>query len=267
MDPLCVRHCGFKVSPVFRQLLPFNSNFLSSFLGMCLGVRNNQCNNVTVVENSVFYQNRVGLSFSCGSRCHVEETYSVRTFYVSSSYNLVYSRHVFCFFFIDFLEFSVESNLRLHQTCVQCVFRHFQLDIIAVVCQSADLGQCCRSDKCFAVVFAVLRHLDHDILERTVASENFCSVHYCIDNLLVACASADVPVFLEPVSGFLSCRVRVFLKELVCGYDKSRGAETALNSPCVHESNLDRVEVVGSAYTFDCGNLAVFLHFTDFLCT
>ena len=161
----------------------------------------------------------------------------------------------------------MESNLRLHQTCVKCVFRHLELDVVTVVCQSANLGKCCRSDKCFAVIFSVFRHLDHDILESAFASEHFGCVHYSVDDLLVACASADISVLLEPVSGFLSCRIRVFLKELICGYYKSRSTEAALNSSCVHECYLDRVEVVWSTDTFYCGNLAVLFHFADFLGT
>ena len=144
---------------------------------------------------------------------------------------------------------------------------HLQLDIVTVVGKAADLCQCSRPYKCFAVVFAVLRDLHHDVFQGAVVSEDFCCIHHCVHDLFVAGASAYIAVLLEPVPDFLSCGIRVFLQQLICGDYESRRTETALHSSCMHERHLYRVEEPGSADALDGQEFAVFFYPAYFSCT
>jgi malate dehydrogenase (oxaloacetate-decarboxylating) len=87
------------------------------------------------------------------------------------------------------------------------------------------------------------------------ASKYSCRVHNCINQRNVSCTSANISVFLEPVSYFLPCRVYILVKQSFCRYNESRCAESTLRTAVNHPGQLQRVKVLMGTYAFNCNDL------------
>ncbi len=179
--------------------------------------------------------------------------------------DFVDARHFFRFFGIDLDDLRVVGEFRLHHDDVQGVFRHLQFDVVAVVGCSANLCKGCRTHQRKSVVFFVFRKLDHDVFHSAFPTHDLGCCHDGVDDLLVAGAAADVPVFLEPVADIFPGRILILLQKAIGRYDESGRAEAALHRTEMHERHLQRVQEVRGSDAFNSGYSAVFVYSGDFL--
>ncbi len=104
-----------------------------------------------------------------------------------------------------------------------------QLYVIAIVADAACLRQSVRPFERLAVEVAdVLRPVVSEVVHGLLTAHDRSRSHDSVHDLLVTGTSADVSVLREPVSDFFSCRIRIFLQELIGRHDEARDTVTAL---------------------------------------
>ena len=265
---LSVRSYCFQIAHVFRQRFDFNLNSCSCSFCMLSCICTNQSYYITVVQNLAVSQNVVTLfklNSSCWECVSHELVCAACCLCILCSDNLINARHLLCFWHINLLDDCVGCNSWLNQSNLQSFCRHVKLDVITVIANTACLRQCVWSFQRLAVEVAdVLWPVINEVINSLLASENFCSCHYSVDDVLVACASADISVLLEPVSYIFSSRIWVILQELIWRNDESRNAESALNRTESYPQSLQRMRIVHTSDAFDCGYLWVLFNLWDF---
>ena len=148
-------------------------------------------------------------------------------------------------------------KLWLHHGDMISTAWHLEFLVVPVVCKTADLRERSGTDKRLSVIFLIFRQLYLDVLYFSRTADHLCSIHYRVYYLLIACAAANVLVFMEPVTNFLACRIVVFEKERIRRYDKPGCAESALDRAVIHEGDLYGVQVGRGAYTLYGDDFAV----------
>lgn len=159
------------------------------------------------------------------------------------------------------------SHTGLYNRAVQSAFRHLQSLVIAVISKTGNLRQCGRTYHRLAVVLAILRIVELDILNAAFAAHNLSCCHNSVYDLLVTGTATYITGLLEPVANFFTGRVRILLQQCVSGYDKSGNAESALYSTAVPPCYLQRVQMLCITNALDGGDLAVILYCRDLLRT
>ena len=85
-------------------------------------------------------------------------------------------------------------------------------------------------------------------------------IHNGIDNRNIACAAADIAVFLEPITHLLARGVGVGLQQGIGGNNKARGAKATLRCAMKHPCFLQRVQLFGSANAFQGSDSRIVSH-------
>ena len=150
----------------------------------------------------------------CRSWGECERHQFVSIWEVFSCNNFYNSRHSFCFGDVDVDDFSVVSNSWHYQFCVQSGFRHVQSNVFTVVTNTASLSHSVWSNQWFAIEtsFNVFGPVVSDVFESLFASQDSSSFHYSVNDLFVTSTTANVSVFLEPVTYIFSSWVWIFLQ-------------------------------------------------------
>ena len=199
---------------------------------MLSGVCDDQRNDVTVPFDFVFREDVVVLlKFYCsfGESERHEVVLAAKFLNVLSCNDLYYARHLLSFAVVDVQNLGVVGDSRHYHLDLQSLSRHVHLYVITVVAYAACLRQSVRSFERLAVEVAdVLLPVIAEVFDSLFASHDCSRCHDSVDNLLVASTSADISVLREPVSDFFSCRIRIFLQELIGRNDESRYTVTAL---------------------------------------
>ena len=269
VDALGIRHGGFEEVHVGRQLFDVHLYLGGSRAGMLLGVGDREGDHVAVAVDDVVCQNLAGRHSDGAALVEVGFGHDVAAAGVEQVLgedDLRHAGHLLGFGNVYLEDLGVMGELRLDHGDMEGVGRHLELLIVAVIGETADLGERGGTHERLAVVLAVLGHLDLDVGYRALAAHNSGSVHDGVDDLLVAGAAADVLVLSEPVADFLACGVVVLDQQSIGGDHEARRAETALDGAVVHKGDLDRVQMVRGTDTLHRDNFAVLFDASDLSC-
>ena len=142
---------------------------------------------------------------------------------------------------------------------------HLHGDVVSVVGKTGDLRQSRGTRIVRAEDLSVFGNLVLNVIHRLLAAHDCSGLHDGVDDLLVACAAAEVVVLCEPVADVLPRGVRVLIEKGLGRYDEARGAEAALQSVEGDERLLQRMQMIGGADTLDSDHRVIVLDSADLL--
>ena len=117
------------------------------------------------------------------------------------------------------------------------------------------------------VEYRVLRHHPEKILHGLLSPHHLGGSHYGIHQRFIAGAAAGVAVLLKPGTDLLPVRMDVLVQQCFGGYNKARGAESALHSAIYHPGKLKGMQIFCCAQSFNGQHLTVVLHHFHIPCT
>ena len=154
-------------------------------------------------------------------------------------------------------------NICLYQSQTGRVGWHLKSHICTIIPGSGNFFQCRWTDEAGSQNLIAYR-LEDQVFFFHFSAQDFCGIHNCINQRFITGTTTYIPVYLEPMTYLLSGRRRIFVQKNLGGKNKARRTEATLCASMSHPCNLQRMEIIRSAESLDCGDFGVFFCFFHF---